>query len=60
MAKVKPNFQIWPLNFNIKVMTKVKSDGHIWGLKFNRYACFSFCGNQTIFGWDKANSKFDF
>ena len=40
-------------------MAKVKSDGHIWGLEFNRYASFSFRGNWTTFGWDKANSIFD-
>ena len=40
-------------------MAKVKPDGHIWALEFNRYVCFSFCGNQTIFGWDIANSIFD-
>ena len=28
---------------------KVKADGHIWGLKFNRYVCFSFRPNRTIF-----------
>ena len=28
-------------------------------LEFNRYVCFSFCGNRTIFGWDIANSIFD-
>ena len=40
-------------------MAKVKTDGHIWALEFNRYFCFLFCGNQTIFGWDIANSIFD-
>ena len=40
-------------------MAKVKSDGHIWGLELNRYVCFSFRGNWTIFGWDIANSMFD-
>ena len=28
-------------------------------LEFNRYVCFSFCGNRTIFGWDITNSIFD-
>ena len=28
-------------------------------LEFNRYVCFSFRGNQTIFSWDIANSIFD-
>ena len=28
-------------------------------LEFNRYVCFSFRGNRTIFGWDIANSIFD-
>ena len=40
-------------------MAKVKPGGHIWALEFNRYVCFSFCGNRTIFGWDIANSIFD-
>ena len=40
-------------------MTKVKSDGHIWGLELNRYLHFSFCGNWTIFGRDRANSIID-
>ena len=52
-------FHIWPWNFKAKVMAKVKSDGHIWGLDFNRYVCFSFRGNGTIFDWDMANSIFD-
>ena len=33
-------------------MAKVKPDGHIWGPEFNRYVCFLFCGNRTIFGRD--------
>ena len=41
-------------------MVEVKPYGHIWALKFNRYVCFSFRGNQIIFGWDIANSIFDF
>ena len=52
-------FHIWPWKFKVKVMTKVKPDGHIWGPEFNRYVCFSFRGNRTIFGWDIANSIFD-
>ena len=52
-------FYIWPWKFIVKVMAKVKPDGHIWALKFNRYVCFSFRGNRTIFGWDIANSIFD-
>ena len=52
-------FHIWPWKFKVKVIAKVKPDGHIWGLKFNRYVCFSFRGNRTIFGWDIANSMFD-
>ena len=51
-------FHIWPWKFKVKVMAKVKPDGHIWALEFNRYVCFSFCGNQTIFGWNIANSIF--
>ena len=52
-------FHIWPWKFKVKVMAKIKPDGPIWGLEFNRYVCFSFCGNRTIFGWDIANSIFD-
>ena len=52
-------FHIWPWKFKIKVMAMVKPDGHIWGLEVNRYVCFLFCGNGTIFGWDMANSIFD-
>ena len=52
-------FYIWPWKFKVKVMAKVKPNGHIWALEFNRYVCFSFRGNQTIFGWDIANSIFD-
>ena len=50
---------IWPWKFKVKVMAKVKPDGHIWALEINRYVCFSFHGNRTIFGWDIANSIFD-
>ena len=52
-------FHIWPWKFKVKIMAKVKPDGHIWALEFNRYVCFSFRGNWTIFGWDNANSIFD-
>ena len=52
-------FYIWPWKFKVKVMAKVKPDGHIWALEFNRYVCFSFRGNRTIFGWGIANSVFD-
>ena len=52
-------FYIWPWKFKVKVMAKVKPDGHIWALEFNRYVCFSFRSNRTIFGWDIANSVFD-
>ena len=52
-------FYIWSWKFKVKVMVKVKPDGHIWALEFNRYVCFSFRGNRTIFGWDIANSIFD-
>ena len=52
-------FCIWSWKFKVKVMAKVKPDGHIWALEFNRYVCFSFRGNRTIFGWDVANSIFD-
>ena len=52
-------FYIWPWKLKVKVMAKVNPDGHIWALEFNRYVCFSFRGNRTIFGWDIANSIFD-
>ena len=52
-------FHIWPWKSKVNVMAKVKPDGHIWALEFNRYVCFSFRGNRTIFGWDIANSIFD-
>ena len=52
-------FYIWPWKCKVKVMAKVKPNGHIWALEFNRYICFSFRGNRTIFGWDIANSIFD-
>ena len=54
---VKGQGHVWPSKF--KVMVKVKPIGHLWGLEFNWYVCFSFRGNQTIFGWDIANSTFD-
>ena len=49
-------FHVWPWIFKFKIMAKLKSYGHIWGPDFNRYVCFLFLGNQTIFGWDIANS----
>ena len=52
-------FHIWPWKFKVKVMAKVKTDGHIWAVEFNRYVCFLFQGNRTIFGWVIANSIFD-
>ena len=52
-------FHIWPWKLKVKVVVKVKPDGHIWAIGFNRYVCFSFRGNRTIFGWDIANSIFD-
>ena len=52
-------FYIWPWKFKVMVMAKVKPNVHIWALEFNRYVCFSFRGNRTIFGWDIANSVFD-
>ena len=47
-VKVKVTFDLQ--NSKVKVMVKVKPI--IWGLEFNRYVCFSFRGNRTIFGWD--------
>ena len=51
-------FPIWPWKLKVKLITKVQSDGPIWGLNFNPYVCFLFCGNWTIFGWDRVNSIF--
>ena len=48
-------FHTWPWKFKVKVMVEVKSDGHIWGLEFNRYVCFLFRGNWTIFVTDIDN-----
>ena len=45
--------------FKVKFMAMVKPGHHIWSLGFNRNVSLSFCGNQTIFGWDLANSIFD-
>ena len=59
MCVVKRQGHVWPTKFKVKVMVKVRPIGHIWGLEFNRYVCFSFRGNRTIFGWDIANSIFD-
>ena len=52
-------FHVWPSKFKVKVMPTVKLDDYIWRPKFNQYACFTFRGNRTIFGWDIANSIFD-
>ena len=52
-------FHVWHWKFKVNVMAKVKPDSHIWGSEFNRYVCFLFCGNRTIFGWDITNSIFD-
>ena len=52
-------FYIWSWKFKVKIMAKVKPDNHIWALELNRYVCFLFRGNRTIFGWDMANSIFD-
>ena len=40
---------IFDLEEKVKVMAKVKPDGHIWALEFNRYVCFLFRCNRTIF-----------
>ena len=56
-SKVKVTFDLQISK--VKVKFKVKHIGHIWGLEFNRYVCFFFRGNQTIFGWAIANSIFD-
>ena len=52
-------FHIWPWKLKVKVMAKVTPGGHIWCIEFNRYVCFSFRGNRTIFGWDRAIFIFD-
>ena len=46
-SKAKVTFDLQ--NSKVKVMVKFKPIGHIWGLEFNRYICFSFRGNRTIF-----------
>ena len=56
-SKVKVTFDLQ--NSKVTVMVKFKPISHIWGLEFNRYVCFPFRGNRTIFGWDIANSIFD-
>ena len=48
-SKVKVTFDLQ--NSKVNVMVNFKPIGHIWGLEFNRYVCFSFRGNLTIFGW---------
>ena len=48
-SKVKVTFDLQ--NSKVKVMVKFKPIGHIWSLEFNRYVCFSFRCNLTIFGW---------
>ena len=52
-------FQIWPWKFKVKVMATVKPDCRISGVEFNRYACYLFHGNRTIFGWNIANTTSD-
>ena len=52
-------FYVWPWKFKVKVMIKVKSNAPISGLMTNRYVCFSFCDNRTIFGREMACSMFD-
>ena len=47
----------WSLSVRSSRLT-FRSHGHILGLEFNRYVCFSFRGNQTIYSWDIANSIF--
>ena len=45
-----------PWNSKVKVMVKVKPGGYIWNLQLNQYVCFLLRSNQTIFGWNIANS----
>ena len=47
-------FYIWPWKFKVNVMARSNPMA-----EFNRYVCFLFRGNRTIFGWDIANSIFD-
>ena len=56
--------EIWQITYltlkiKVKVMAKVKPNDCIGSLKFNRYVCFSFHDNWTIFGWYIANSMFE-
>ena len=55
----KSKFHVWPGKFKVKIMAKVKLDGPVWGQGFNRYVCFLFHGNGTIFGWDITNFTVD-
>ena len=57
----------WLRYSNIYLTLKIQGQGHgqgqtqwsHWALEFNRYVCFSFRGNRTIFSRDIANSIFD-
>ena len=43
----------------VMAMAMVKPGHHTWSLGFSQNVSLSFCGNRTIFGWDIANSIFD-
>ena len=47
-SKVKVTFDLE--NSKVKVMVKVKHNVTFEALELNRYVCFSFRGNRTIFG----------
>ena len=51
------------LCLNMKIQGQGHGQAQTWWShlrpQFNRYVCFLFCGNQTIFGWDIENSIFD-
>ena len=50
ICAVKGQGHIWPSKFKGQGYDQGQTIGHIWGLGLNQYVCFSFRGNQTIFG----------
>ena len=52
--------QRWRSRLTFKIQrSRLWSRSNIRAIEFNRYVCFSFRGNWTIFGWDIANSIID-
>ena len=52
-------FHIWPWKSRSRSWSRLNPMVTFEPPEFNRYVCFSFRGNRTIFGWDVANSIFD-